>query len=40
MDNLIEIKDLKTSFFTSDGELRAVDGVSFEIEEGKTMGKK
>ena len=38
MDNLIEIKDLKTSFFTSDGELRAVDGVSFEIEEGKTMG--
>jgi len=38
MGNLIEIKDLKTSFFTSDGELRAVDGVSFEIEEGKTMG--
>ena len=38
MGNLIEIKNLKTSFFTSDGELRAVDGVSFEIEEGKTMG--
>jgi oligopeptide/dipeptide ABC transporter ATP-binding protein len=38
MDNLIEIDNLKTSFFTSDGELRAVDGVSFEIEEGKTMG--
>ena len=27
MDNLIEIKDLKTSFFTSDGELRAVGDV-------------
>lgn len=38
MDNLIEIVDLKTSFFTSDGELRAVDGVTFEIEKGKTMG--
>jgi oligopeptide/dipeptide ABC transporter ATP-binding protein len=38
MGNLIEIDNLKTSFFTSDGELRAVDGVSFEIEEGKTMG--
>ncbi len=38
MGNLIEIDDLKTSFFTSDGELRAVDGVSFEIAEGKTMG--
>jgi oligopeptide/dipeptide ABC transporter ATP-binding protein len=38
MANLIEIKDLVTSFFTADGELRAVEGVNFEIEEGKTMG--
>jgi len=38
MVNLIEVKNLTTSFFTADGELRAVDGVSFEIEEGKTMG--
>ena len=38
MGNLIEIRDLQTSFFTGEGELRAVDGVSFEIEEGKTMG--
>ena len=36
--NLIEVKNLTTSFFTADGEVRAVDGVSFEIEEGKTMG--
>ncbi len=38
INNLIEIKDLMTSFFTADGELRAVEGVNFEIEEGKTMG--
>ena len=38
MANLIEVKNLTTSFFTADGEVRAVDGVSFEIEEGKTMG--
>lgn len=38
MANLLEVKNLTTSFFTADGELRAVDGVSFEIEEGKTMG--
>lgn len=38
MANLIEVKNLITSFFTADGEVRAVDGVSFEIEEGKTMG--
>ena len=38
MGNLIEIRDLQTSFFTGEGELRAVDGVSFAIEEGRTMG--
>jgi len=38
MADLIEIKNLRTSFFTPEGEMRAVDGVSFDIEEGKTMG--
>ena len=38
MGNLIEIRELQTSFFTGEGELRAVDGVSFAIEEGRTMG--
>jgi peptide/nickel transport system ATP-binding protein len=35
---LLRIKDLRTSFFTSDGEVRAVDGVSFDIEDGQTVG--
>ena len=38
MSVLLQIRDLRTSFFTSDGEVRAVDGVTFDIEEGKTMG--
>ena len=38
MGQLLEIRDLKTSFFTSDGEVRAVDGVTFAIKDGKTMG--
>jgi len=38
MAGLIEIRNLRTSFFTPEGEMRAVDGVSFDIEEGKTMG--
>jgi oligopeptide/dipeptide ABC transporter ATP-binding protein len=35
---LLRINDLRTSFFTSDGEVRAVDGVSFDIEDGRTVG--
>ena len=38
MANLIEVKNLQTSFFTPEGEVRAIDGVSFEIGEGKTLG--
>jgi oligopeptide/dipeptide ABC transporter ATP-binding protein len=38
MAELIQLKSLKTSFFTPEGEVRAVDGVSFDIGEGKTLG--
>jgi oligopeptide/dipeptide ABC transporter ATP-binding protein len=35
---LLEIKDLRTHFFTESGVVRAVDGVSFQIPTGKTVG--
>ncbi|HEY2922372.1 MAG TPA: ABC transporter ATP-binding protein [Candidatus Binatia bacterium] len=38
MPDLLQVKDLRTSFFTPEGEVRAIDGVSFEIGEGKTLG--
>jgi peptide/nickel transport system ATP-binding protein len=35
---LLEVKDLKTYFKTDDGIVKAVDGVSFSVEKGKTLG--
>ncbi|MFL5962545.1 MAG: ABC transporter ATP-binding protein [Gaiellaceae bacterium] len=35
---LLEIDDLRTFFKTREGEVHAVDGVSFELEKGKTLG--
>ncbi len=37
-DVLLEVKDLKKYFNTPRGTLHAVDGVSFKIEKGKTLG--
>lgn len=35
---LLEIKNLKTSFFTHLGEVQAVRGISFDLEEGGVLG--
>ena len=35
---ILEVKDLKTHFHTRDGIVRAVDGVSFSVEKGQTVG--
>jgi peptide/nickel transport system ATP-binding protein len=35
---LLEVKDLKTHFRTDDGIVRAVDGVTFSVEKGETLG--
>ncbi len=35
---LLDVRDLRTSFVTDDGIVGAVDGVSFVLEEGRTLG--
>src|SRR5437867_11877752 len=38
MATLLEVRDLKTHFFTREGAVKAVDGVSYALEEGETLG--
>lgn len=38
MDNLLEVRDLKTQFFTETGVVRAVDGVSMTLRRGEVLG--
>ncbi|MDO4288545.1 MAG: ABC transporter ATP-binding protein [Eubacterium sp.] len=35
---LLEVKDLKTYFFTDEGVVKSVDGVSFSVDKGETLG--
>ena len=37
-EKLLEVKNLKTYFYTDDGVVKSVDGVSFSVEKGKTLG--
>lgn len=34
---LLEVKNLKTTFFTVNGEIKAVDGISYYIDEGEVV---
>ena len=37
-EHLLSVQDLHTSFFTDNGEVQAVNGVSFNLDEGKVLG--
>ena len=37
-ENLLEVKDLKTYFYTDNGVVKSVDGVSFVVKKGQTLG--
>ncbi len=38
METLLEVRDLKTHFFTDGGVAKAVDGISFSVGKGETVG--
>ncbi len=38
MATLLDVRNLKTEFHTQDGIVHAVNGVSFTLEEGETLG--
>ena len=38
MASLLEVRDLATHFFTQDGVVKAVDGISYKIDEGEVVG--
>ena len=35
---LLEVKDLKVSFFTPAGEVKAVNGISYNLDRGRVLG--
>jgi oligopeptide/dipeptide ABC transporter ATP-binding protein len=38
MSRILEVRDLHTQFFTDDGVVQAVNGVSFDLDEGESLG--
>lgn len=38
MATLLQVKELKTQFFTQDGVVNAVNGIDFDLNEGETLG--
>ena len=38
VDNILEVKHLKTYFYTEDGVVRAVDGIDFTVRRGEVLG--
>jgi oligopeptide transport system ATP-binding protein len=38
MATLLQVKGLKTQFFTQDGVVSAVSGIDFDVDEGETLG--
>ncbi len=37
-ENILDVNNLKTSFFVDGSEIKAVDGVTFNVPKGKTLG--
>ena len=37
MAKLLEVKNLKTQFFTQDGVVHAVNGITYEVDQGETV---
>ena len=37
-NNVLEVRNLETTFFLDDGQIKAVDNISFSIREGEIVG--
>jgi oligopeptide transport system ATP-binding protein len=38
MSKLLQVRDLETRFYTQDGVVKAVNGVTYDLDEGETLG--